>query len=101
PAATPAIYRLSLHDALRSRQDPASPHPREGPALSAAVPLDANHNPNGAYLNENRLNIAGGFERTVVDGALWGTNASYTYSGQRIDRKSTRLNSSHRTISYA
>lgn len=68
------------------RQDPASPHPREGASLSSAVPLDANHNPDGAFLNENRFNVAAGWERPVMNGALWGTTASYTYSGQRIFR---------------
>jgi outer membrane receptor protein involved in Fe transport len=68
------------------RQDPASPHPREGPSLSAAVPVDANHNPAGAYLNENRLNIASGFERPILGGAEWGTSASYTFSGQSMFR---------------
>src|SRR5207248_4860872 len=29
------------------------------------------------------------------------TSGNFTKVGQRIDRKSTRLNSSHRTISYA
>src|SRR5205823_907671 len=42
------------------RQDPASPHPREGAELSTAVPLDANHNPSSAYLNENHFNLAAG-----------------------------------------
>jgi iron complex outermembrane receptor protein len=68
------------------RQDPASPHPREGASLSSAVPLDANHNPAGAYLNENRLALSGGWERLIGRGARWGTTASYTFSGQSILR---------------
>lgn len=68
------------------RQGPASPHPREGPSLSSAVPLDANYNPANAYVNENRLNIAAGFERPILNGATWGTTASYTFSGQRMFR---------------
>jgi iron complex outermembrane receptor protein len=68
------------------RQDPASPHPREGASLSAAVPLDANHNPARAYLNEDRLNIAGGFDRPILRDASWGTTVSYTFSGQHIFR---------------
>ncbi|MFL5638206.1 MAG: TonB-dependent receptor, partial [Gemmatimonadaceae bacterium] len=68
------------------RQQPASPHPREGASLSASVPLDANYNPEGAYLNENRVGIAGGFERPVFGLATWGTTASYTFSGQRMFR---------------
>ena len=76
---------LSL-DANLLRQDPASPHPREGTALSTAVPLDANQNPAGAYLNEDRFNLSAGFERPVLHGATWGTTASYTHSSQHMFR---------------
>ena len=68
------------------QQDPASPHPREGAALSSAVPLDANYNPNDAYINENRLAISAGAERPVMNGAVWGTSASYTFSSQSMFR---------------
>src|SRR5438034_2876650 len=68
------------------RQDPASPHPREGASLSSAAPLDANHNPAGAYVNENRIALMGGFERPIRGEATWGTTASYTFSGQRLFR---------------
>ncbi|HWP70144.1 MAG TPA: TonB-dependent receptor [Gemmatimonadaceae bacterium] len=67
------------------RQDPASPHPREGPELSSAVPLDANHNPNGAYLNEDRFQVAAGWESTLLNG-IWGTTASLAHSTQNIFR---------------
>ena len=69
------------------RQDPATPHPREGPALTAAVPLDANHNPAGAYLNENRFALSGGWQRPVgTAGSLWGTTLSFTRSSQSMFR---------------
>lgn len=68
------------------RQDPASPHPREGPALSTAVPLDANHNPAGAYLNDDRIALSTGFSIPVMGGVTWGTTASYTHSTQHIFR---------------
>jgi iron complex outermembrane receptor protein len=67
------------------RQDPASPHAREGAVLSTATPLDANYNPNGAYLNENRFVVAGGWERPV-NNATWGTMASFTHSSQSAFR---------------
>lgn len=73
-------------DVTLLRQDPASPHPREGPALSSAVPLDANHNPDGAFLNEDRFAVSGGWQRPVLHGALWGTTASFTHSTQRMFR---------------
>jgi len=68
------------------RQDPASPHPREGQTLSVKTPLDANHNPRGAYMNDDRLSIAGGMERPVMTSAVWGATASFTHSAQRIFR---------------
>ena len=68
------------------RQDPASPHPREGAALSTAVPLDANHNPASAYLNETRIALSGGWQRLVSKGSLWGTTLSLTHSARRMFR---------------
>jgi iron complex outermembrane receptor protein len=68
------------------RQEPNSPHPREGSSLSPNVPLDANHNPAGAYMDENRIAVQGGFERGVFSGARWGTMASFTHSAQDMFR---------------
>jgi iron complex outermembrane receptor protein len=44
------------------------------------VPLDANHNPADAYLNENRFALSAGLERPIFGSATWGTTASYTFS---------------------
>lgn len=68
------------------RQDPASPHPREGPTLSPRVPLDANHNPLNAHLDDDRFTIAGGYERPLGSTATWGTTASFAHSSQDIFR---------------
>ncbi len=67
-------------------QDPASPHPREGAALSTSTPLDANYNPSGAYLDETRVFLSGGFERPFASGASWSGTASYTHSAQKMFR---------------
>jgi iron complex outermembrane recepter protein len=90
------LFRLSNDDAARRnwltadlnilQQDPASPHPREGAALSTATPLDANYNPDGAFLNETRLALSAGLTRPVMSGATWSATASYTYSDQEIFR---------------
>ncbi|MFL6194071.1 MAG: TonB-dependent receptor [Thermoanaerobaculia bacterium] len=56
-------------------QDPASPHPRQGRVLSALVPLDANHNPRNAKIDENRLHLVTGYDR-----GPWSTTLSYTHS---------------------
>ena len=68
------------------QQDPATPHVRQGTSLSSSTPLDANYNPAGAYLNENRFQAAAGFERTIFRGATWGTMASFAYSDQSMFR---------------
>lgn len=68
------------------QQDPASPHPREGAVLSTATPLDANYNPDGAFLNEKRLAVSGGLVRPVMSDATWAATVSYTFSEQKIFR---------------
>ena len=91
-----ALWRLARTDSARStwlnfdvnllRQGPASPHPREGSGLSTVVPLDANYNPSGAFIDENRFALSGGFDRPVLNGATWGTTLSYTFSQQDMFR---------------
>src|SRR6185369_4154094 len=68
------------------RQDPASPHPRDGATLSSAVPLDANHNPADAYLNENRFGLSAGWLHPVFKNAQWGTTLSFDRSSQSMFR---------------
>ena len=70
-------------DLLWLGQDPASPHPREGPALSPLVPVDANHNPAGAFLDETRVSAAFGLERPVGSTTTLSVLGSYTHSGHR------------------
>ncbi|HET9637203.1 MAG TPA: TonB-dependent receptor [Gemmatimonadaceae bacterium] len=62
------------------RQDPASPHPRVGTELTSAVPVDANHNPAGAYINDNKIAVAAGFDRGLFSSATWGTTASFAFT---------------------
>jgi iron complex outermembrane receptor protein len=50
-------------DGTLLRQDPTSPHPREGSALTARVPVGANHNPRDAHVDENRFQGVVGFDR--------------------------------------
>lgn len=68
------------------RQDPASPHPRKGSALSPLVPVDANHNPSGAFLDDTRVGAAFGMERPALHDARWATTASFSHSGQHAFR---------------
>ncbi|HEU4401927.1 MAG TPA: TonB-dependent receptor [Candidatus Polarisedimenticolia bacterium] len=72
-------------DGTSLRQDPASPHPREGPALSSLVPLDANHNPRDARLDEDRFHLAGGYEGRL-DRGTWAITLALTDSEQKTAR---------------
>ncbi len=66
-------------------QDPSSPHPREGRSLSTLVPVDANHNPSGAFLDDTRAAFSGGYARKTGLGE-WTTTASIAHSAQDIFR---------------
>lgn len=68
------------------RQEPASPHPREGPALSSKVPLDANANPANARLDNDRFTLSAGYERPLGKTITWGSTASFAHSSQDIFR---------------
>ena len=70
-------------DLLWLTQDPASPHPRQGSGLSPQVPLDANHNPADAFLDQRRLATAGGVERMIGGGTMLSVTGSFTHSALR------------------
>jgi iron complex outermembrane receptor protein len=73
---------LSLDlDGTFLRQEPASPTPREGSALTTSVPLDSNQNPLGARLDEDRYFVRLAYDRPLSF-ADWTTTVSYTHSGQ-------------------
>src|SRR5437867_10052408 len=82
---TTEIYTLSLHDALPICGHVGERLEREGGALDRVYSVGPERASGvGAELRDDR----GGLERTRRAAAA-------------VDRKSTRLNSSHRTISYA
>jgi len=74
------VFRVDL-DATWLRQRPGSPAPREGQVLSPRVPVDANHNPDDAALDENRYFGTAAYERALSFGS-WSTEASFAHSGQ-------------------
>ena len=73
-------------DATWMQQDPSSPVPRDGVELSSAIPLDANHNPEDAHINERRLFFAGGYDHAAFSGSDWSTTVSVTESDSSILR---------------
>jgi len=83
------LYRLAgetelgkLHfdlDGTVLRQDPYSPHPREGNVLTPRFPLDANINPTDARRDQNRLQFNAGLERALGIGE-WVTTFSVDHS---------------------
>jgi iron complex outermembrane receptor protein len=70
--------RLTLEAALLD-QSPASPHFFDGEQLSPLVPLDANHNPDGAFINHRRYNGTIGYEHPIGP-ATWSNLLSYSYA---------------------
>jgi len=78
--AAGGTLRFDLDGALL-RQDPSSPHPREGPVLTPLVPIGANHNPRDAHIDENRFQSVLGFERDD-----WSTTLALTRSNYKILR---------------
>jgi outer membrane receptor protein involved in Fe transport len=76
-----AAFHFDL-DGTWLRQDPTSPTPRQGRALTTLVPIDSNQNPEGAFLNENRYFLNAGYDRSLGFGN-WSTTLAYTHSGQQ------------------
>lgn len=72
-------------DATMLRQDPASPHPREGRTLTGRFPLDANVNPRDGQIDENRVQLALGYTRETGLGE-WDTRLAAARSDGDITR---------------
>jgi iron complex outermembrane receptor protein len=83
-AAAGGKFRFDF-DATFLQQEPASPHPREGRVLSPRVPLDANHNPRDAKLDENRFHFVGGYDSELA-GGVWTTTLALTRTERDITR---------------
>jgi iron complex outermembrane receptor protein len=72
-------------DATALRQDPYSPHPREGAELSTRFPLDANVNPSDARQDQNRTQANLRLTRPTGAGQ-WVTAASVAYTDGHTTR---------------
>src|SRR5207248_9756068 len=101
PAPT-SIYTLSLHDAL-----PISLRCRKQPQeVVACRTRDARKAGSGLHVGGERVKMARLMQRHIPDGVRhehrYCVVVAHHHRGAAAeDRKSTRLNSSHRTISYA
>ncbi|MBI3448695.1 MAG: TonB-dependent receptor [Acidobacteria bacterium] len=80
--------RLRLDaDAIWIGQDPASPQPRVGRVITSLVPLDSNHNPDDAHLDERRLFFVAGYDHPLPGtSGTFATALSFTRSDQGIFR---------------
>jgi iron complex outermembrane receptor protein len=78
--ALEGVFRFDL-EGTATDQQPASPFPRVGRVLTDQVPLDANHNPAGAYLNDRRATFTTGYDRTLA-ATLWSTTLSVSRARQ-------------------
>lgn len=72
-------------DLTRLRQDPGSPHLREGAVLAPDLPLDANYNPADAQVDEDRYQLTAGYVRSFGAGET-STTLSVTRSNHDIVR---------------
>ncbi len=79
--ALDGVFRFDLEGSAVDQQ-PASPFPRVGTALTNQVPLDANHNPAGAFLNDRRLTFTTGYDRALRDSTPWTTTLSISRARQ-------------------
>src|SRR5688500_19501428 len=88
PPAPPPTSTLSLHDALPISERVR--HRRAVPWIATEARFEA-------------LAAAAGHDdwRRWPDDAPWDTDAAWAFEVAQLDRKSTRLNSSHLVISYA
>jgi len=67
------------------RQDPSSPHPRAGKVLAPSVPLDANHQPSDARIDEDRIHLAAGLDREL-SGNPWSSTVALTRTTRDLVR---------------
>src|SRR5205085_3163213 len=101
PPAPPATSTLSLHDAL-----PISTPPNRSPSLShedaralvEGIAASAIVLPLTAAVTLRALDAVPRYGLSFWDALIW---AAAKENGVSVDRKSTRLNSSHSQISYA
>jgi iron complex outermembrane recepter protein len=80
----PGAFRLDVNVA-DVRQKPASPSPRTGATLDPLVPLDANQNPIGSKVDEDRFALVAAYDRPGGAGS-WFTTLSYTHSHRTVGR---------------
>jgi outer membrane receptor protein involved in Fe transport len=66
-------------DGTLLRQDPNSPHPRVGLTLTPLVPVDANHNPSDAKVDQNRIHLVAGYD-TKLGVTPWTTTLAVSHS---------------------
>ncbi|HYM59864.1 MAG TPA: TonB-dependent receptor [Thermoanaerobaculia bacterium] len=72
-------------DLTALRQEPSSPHPRVGAALTTDIPIDTNHNPGDAHLDQDRIHLVAGWD-TKVAGSPWTTTLALSHSTFNIKR---------------
>jgi iron complex outermembrane receptor protein len=83
--ALDGVFRFDL-EGTATDQQPASPFPRVGRALTDRVPVDANHNPAGAFLDDRRATLTVGYERTLEAATLWASTLSVSRARQSAFR---------------
>ena len=67
------------------QQDPASPVIREGGSLTTKTPLDANHNPADARINDRRVALSFSYDHDLGS-AIWTSILAFSQANQNVLR---------------
>jgi len=77
-------FHLDFDTAI-NHQKPPSPVPGDGPRFTPLVPIDANFNPLGSKIDENRYQLTGGYDRKLAAGS-WSTTVALTRTDRKVGR---------------
>jgi iron complex outermembrane receptor protein len=78
-------FHIDFEDGL-ANQKPPSPTSVNGPSFSPATPIDANFNPRGSKIDENRYQLRGGYDRTLSTSTSWSTTLALTRTDRTVAR---------------
>ena len=78
-------FHIDFEDGL-ANQKPPSPVAVNGPSFSPATPIDANFNPRGSKIDENRYQLRGGYDRSLGTAGSWSTTLALTRTDRTVGR---------------
>jgi iron complex outermembrane receptor protein len=78
-------FHIDFEDGL-ANQKPPSPTAVNGPSFTPATPIDANFNPRGSKIDENRYQLRGGYDRSLGTAGSWSTTLALTRTDRTVGR---------------